>query len=445
MGKLFGTDGIRSIAGQYPVNEEIGWKLGRSIVEYCKARNIDPVIVIGRDTRESGEMLEKALAAGVLSAGGSIKLVGVLPTPGIAYLTIELGGGAGIVISASHNPHEYNGFKVFSNQGFKLSEDEEAELEAMILKETSSSFPVSRIEPELIKDSGDRYISFLIKTVKEDITDIKIIIDCANGATFRVAPALFKRIGMKAEAIFIGPDGKNINKDCGSQHTEALSKKVLETQADLGIAFDGDGDRLIAVDETGKSLTGDQILTIYAKMLQDRGELKNGIVVSTVMSNMGFKSALKDFGVKHVATSVGDRYVMEEMKRQGGIVGGEDSGHIIFSNYHTTGDGILSALELLSAIKMFNKPLSELASLMTIYPQTLINVPVKIKPDISQVPDLLRVIEEAEKGLGEDGRVLVRYSGTEPLCRVMVEGKRLEDIEDYARVIADAVAKNLNS
>ena len=445
MGELFGTDGIRGIAGQYPVNEDVGRKLGPSMVEYCKARNIAPVIVIGRDTRESGEMLEHALVEGVLSAGGSVKLVGVIPTPGVAYLTRELGGGAGIVLSASHNPHEYNGFKVFSNEGFKLSEDEETEVEAMILKEIDSLSYVDRGEPEIIQDADDRYLSFLIKSVTENINDMNIVIDCANGATFRIAPALFKRLGVKAGAIFIGPDGKNINKDCGSQHTEALSLKVLEKQADLGLAFDGDGDRLMAVDEKGKKLTGDQVLTICAKMLQDRGELENSIVVSTVMSNMGLRSALKAFGIEHVATGVGDRYVMEEMKKHGSSLGGEDSGHIIFSHYHTTGDGIISALQLMSAIKMSNKPLSELASLMTIYPQTLVNVPVNIKPDISQVPELLTVIKEAENGLGEDGRILVRYSGTEPLCRVMVEGKRQEDIENYARRIADAVAKHLNT
>jgi phosphoglucosamine mutase len=274
---------------------------------------------------------------------------------------------------------------------------------------------------------------------------MKIIIDCANGATFRVAPKLFKRLGLEVGALFTEPDGRNINRNCGSQHTEVLSKEVLESDAELGLAFDGDGDRLIAVDEKGLNLTGDQILTICARMLQKRGALANNVAVSTVMSNMGFKAALRKFGIQHVSTSVGDRHVMEEMKRRGSSLGGEDSGHIIFSDYHTTGDGILSALRILSAVRMFNKPLSELASLMNIYPQVLINVPVDKKPEISRVPELLSVIRETEEELGEEGRVLVRYSGTEPLCRVMVEGKKQEEIEDYAQRIADAVTKHLNS
>ncbi|MFC1866712.1 phosphoglucosamine mutase [Thermodesulfobacteriota bacterium] len=447
MDRLFGTDGIRGIADQHPVTMEMGTKLGRSLVRFCERRKINPSVVIGRDTRASGKKLEDAVMSGVISAGGQVKLAGVLSTPGVAFLTRTLGGGAGVVLSASHNPHEYNGFKVFSNDGFKLSEDEEIEIEAMIFNETGSSSGVDMEHVEVLENVNDSYISFLLNTIPEQtrLQDIKPIIDCANGATFQVAPNLFKRLGINTKAIFVESDGKNINRDCGSQHTETLSGMVFETGADLGLAFDGDGDRLIAVDEKGGVLTGDQILMICAKMLLERGDLKNNILVSTVMSNMGLGAALRDLGVKHVITPVGDRHVVEEMRKQGGILGGEDSGHIVFLDHHTTGDGILSALQLLCAISMLGQPLSGLSGLMTIYPQTLINVSVKKKLDIFRVPELAQVIHDVADKLGDEGRVLVRYSGTEPLCRVMVEGKRQKEIEEYSRRIADVITKLLNA
>ena len=445
MGILFGTDGIRGFASQDPVTPETGLKLGRSLVRFCQKRDILPSVVIGRDTRISGEMLEHALVSGILSAGGSVRRAGVIPTPGVALLSRELKEGAGVVLSASHNPWEYNGFKLFSGEGFKLSEEEESEIESMILED---SVPLQGTAPgraDIIEDAQERYISFLAGTLNERLGEMKIVIDCANGATYRVAPALFERLGLDCEVLFAAPDGTNINRDCGSQHTETLSRRVADSGADLGLAFDGDGDRLIAVDETGKVLTGDQIITICAKMLLEKGRLTNGVVVSTVMSNMGLGAALKGFGVSHVSTRVGDRHVMEEMRKQGSVLGGEDSGHIIFLDHHTTGDGLLSALELLQAVVIFNKPLSVLSGLMTVFPQTLLNVPVNTKPDIADVPGLAQVIKDTEGDLGEDGRVLVRYSGTEPLCRVMVEGKRQEEIEAHARRIADVIAEKLNS
>ncbi|MFC1532575.1 phosphoglucosamine mutase [Thermodesulfobacteriota bacterium] len=445
MGGLFGTDGIRGITNQDPITREMGIKLGRSLVRFCNRRDIDPNIVIGRDTRASGKILEYALVSGVISAGGNVNLIGVIPTPGVAYLIRELGGGAGIVLSASHNPPEYNGFKVFSNEGFKLSEVEESEIEAMIFEEPGSLPKGDFGQVEVPHNARNRYISFLMETIPEQLKDMRIIIDCANGATFRVAPELFEMIGLDVEVMFAEPDGQNINMKCGSQHTETLSKRVIEKEADLGLAFDGDGDRLIAVDEKGEALTGDQILTICAKMLHERGKLNNNIVVSTIMSNMGLRSALKGFGIGHITTHVGDRYVMEEIRRQNSSLGGEESGHIIFSDHHTTGDGILTALQLLYAIRTFNQPLSDLSALMTIYPQTLVNVPVKRKPDIYSVPELAGVINDTETELGDEGRVLVRYSGTEPMCRVMVEGKDQEEIEEYARRIADVVTKRLDS
>jgi len=444
MGRLFGTDGIRGIADSYPITVEMGVNLGRSIVEYCLKRRISPEIVIGRDTRTSGERLEQGIVSGIISAGGHAFLAGVIPTPGVAFLVKQLNKGAGIVLSASHNSHEYNGFKVFSNEGFKLSEDEEAELEGMILDERVSSFKGEKGAALTIEDANEKYLSFLLKALPEKLTSIKVILDCSNGATFKVAPALFNRLGLDSEAMFIEHDGKNINKNCGSQHTESLSRRVVEKGADLGLAFDGDGDRLISVDEKGVTLTGDQVIAICAKMLYDRGRLRNNMAVTTVMSNMGLVSALKGFGIGHVATGVGDRLVMEEMKRQGSCLGGEDSGHIIFSDHHTTGDGILTAIQIIYAMQFFNKPLSELSYMMQIFPQTLINVPVKIKPEISGVPEIARVIKEVEKELGDEGRVLVRYSGTEPLCRVMVEGKSKQEIEKSANLIVGVIKKELN-
>jgi phosphoglucosamine mutase len=445
MGKLFGTDGIRGVADEYPITVEMGYKLGRSIVEYCRRRGLAPEIVIGRDTRSSGEGLEQGLVAGITSAGGKAFSAGIIPTPGVAFLVKDLIKGAGIVLSASHNPPEYNGFKVFSNEGFKLAESEEDELEAIILKEQVVPDKTEKAVGLIIRDAAGRYASFLMKSLPEKIKKLKVILDCANGATFEAAPMIFDSLGLDTEAMFTEHDGKNINVNCGSQHTGALSRRVVETGADLGLAFDGDGDRLIAVDDKGTALTGDQVITICAKMLHDRGLLRNNLVVTTVMSNIGLMSALKSFGIGHMAAGVGDRLVMEEMKRRGSCLGGEDSGHIIFSDHHTTGDGILTALQVISALQYFNKPLSALEYMMTIFPQVLINVPVKIKPDISSVPAIATVIKEAENTLGDEGRILVRYSGTEPLCRVMVEGKSKDEIDKAARMIMDVIKKELNA
>lgn len=443
MGKLFGTDGIRGIAGAYPITDEMGYKLGRAIIEYSRKRGLVPEIILGRDTRTSGEGLEQAIASGIGSAGGKAYSAGIIPTPGVAFLVKDLKKGAGIVLSASHNPPEYNGFKVFSHEGFKLTEDEEAELEGMLLNESKEIGNKARLS--MLEDADERYISFLARSLPEKFDRIKVILDCSNGATHRTAPALFKRLGLDCETLFTEHDGKNININCGSQHTESLSKRVVDAKAALGLAFDGDGDRLIAVDERGVTLTGDQVITICAKMLHDKGALKNNLVVTTIMSNMGLISALKGFGISHTATGVGDRLVMEEMKRRGASIGGEDSGHIIFSDHHTTGDGILTALQIVYAMQYFNKPLSELSSMMTIFPQVLINVPVKIKPEISGVPAIVKALKEAESTLGDEGRIVVRYSGTEPLCRVMVEGKSKDEIDKAARMISDVIKKELNS
>ena len=446
MSKLFGTDGIRGIAYRDPITPEMGQRLGRALVFFCKNRNIDPILVIGRDTRASGEALERAVVSGAGSVGGQIYDLGEMPTPGVAFLTRDLGAGVGVVISASHNPYEYNGFKVFTGEGLKLSLEEESELETLILASPASSEKEDPSFAKVVEDASERYIAFLKKTFPEDLSlkGLKIVLDCANGATHKIAPTLFKRLETDVSTLFSQPDGENINKDCGSEHPESLAHKVLMMRADVGLAFDGDGDRLVAVDEKGNPLSGDQLLTICAKMLKEMEGLRNDLVVSTVMSNMGFSVALKKLGVKQVSTKVGDRHVMEEMRALQANLGGEDSGHLIFSDYHTTGDGLLSALQILRAIKTFKKPLSELSTLMKVFPQTLINVPVVKKPVISEVPALVEEIKRVEEKLGDKGRVLVRYSGTEPVCRVMVEGERRDTIETYAREIAGVVTKTLN-
>jgi len=448
MRKLFGTDGIRGIFNEEPLTPEMGCKVGRAVVRYFGREGTQPRIVVGRDTRLSGQPLQDAIVSGMLSLKAKPILVGELPTPGLAYVTKELGAEAGIMISASHNPYEYNGFKIFSREGYKLGDEAESQIEDLIFSDnvpfTLEEALASPGEQEM-GQAGERYLSFLRQTLRKgyNFENMKIVLDCANGATSRVAPVLFERMGAEVESLFVTPDGKNINQGCGSQHPERLRERVLETSAHVGIAFDGDGDRMVAVDEKGHPLTGDQILLICAKTLKDQGELKNNLVVSTVMSNMGFRVALRDLGIKHIATNVGDRYVLEEMRASRAILGGEESGHIIFLRHHTTGDGLLSALQLLSAMKTSGQPLSQLSTWMSVYPQVLINVPVRKKPRISSVPELLRVKQDVETALGERGRVLLRYSGTEPVCRIMVEGERQEEIDQYARQIAEVVNEQL--
>jgi phosphoglucosamine mutase len=448
MRRLFGTDGIRGIFNQEPITEEMGYRLGCAVVEYFKGKEDDPRIVLGRDTRLSGEVLESAIASGVLSKGGNPLLLGEIPTPGVAFITRDIGADAGIVVSASHNPYEYNGFKIFSGEGYKLTDREEMEIEALLLSEAthgSLEEQWERNHAEQADDLGERYINFLQHILPGEclFKGMHIILDCANGATYRVAPIIFERMGARVEALFVSPDGKNINEGCGSQHPETLSDRVVEKGADLGLAFDGDGDRLIAVDEKGNVLTGDQILTICAKTLKDRGNLKNNLVVSTVMSNMGFRIALEDLGIDHVATDVGDRYVLEEMRVRGAVLGGEDSGHIICLQYHTTGDGLVSALQVVSAVVSCGVPLSTLSQLMSVYPQVLLNVQVKSKPDLSSIPEVQTIVKRVEKDLGQRGRVLLRYSGTEPLCRVMVEGEQKEEIDAYAQELAHVIRERL--
>ncbi len=448
MGKLFGTDGVRGEANRYPMNAEIAFAIGQAIVYILKKEHARPRIVIGKDTRISGYMLESSLESGITSMGGNPYLLGVLPTPGIAFIAQSMRAHAGIVISASHNPYQDNGIKIFSGSGFKLSDEQEEAIETLMLSNALHTLvpPVKDMGQAFrVWDVHGRYIVFLKSTFPRDLSieGMKIVLDTANGATYKVAKETFWELGVDLQVIHDEPNGININENCGSQHTQDLRKKVVESGAAIGLAFDGDGDRLIAVDEKGQEITGDQILLICAKVLKEQGKLKNDLLVSTVMSNLGLRVACKKYGFKHHASQVGDRYVLEDMLKLGGIIGGEESGHMIFLEHHTTGDGILTALQLIAAMVRTGKPLSELAGLMDIYPQKLINVDVKSKPDISTVPQVMEVIGRIEKELGEEGRILVRYSGTQNMCRVMVEGPSVAVTETYCQEIADIVKKSI--
>ena len=448
MGKLFGTDGIRGEANQYPMTPEIAFGVGRAIAYLFKKEGHRTVIIIGKDTRLSGYMLESSLEAGITSMGGHSYLVGVMPTPAIAFVTQSMRADAGIVISASHNPFQDNGLKIFGGDGYKLSDEQEEFIEDLILNDKLTGL-VSREhnigKAYRLDGVNGRYIVFAKNTFPRNLSmeGMKIILDTANGATYKVAPDTFYELGADIEVIHKTPNGTNINDGCGSQHTEILRKKVVEGGAAIGLAFDGDGDRLIAIDEKGREITGDQIMVICANILKREGKLKNDLLVTTVMSNLGLTVACKKYGFKHHASQVGDRHVLEDMKKFGSIIGGEEAGHMIFLDHHTTGDGIIAALQLVAAMIKEGKPLSELARMMDIFPQKLINVDVKRKPDIEKVPKLVEAIRQAESELGSEGRVLVRYSGTQNMCRVMVEGPTDTVTEKYCRQIADVVKSEM--
>ena len=445
MGDLFGTDGIRGVANRHPMTPEMALAIGRATVHVCRTRKAEqPRIVIGHDTRISSEMLEGALVAGIDSMGGNAFLAGTLPTPGIAFLARSMEMTAGIVISASHNPYEDNGIKLFSGSGFKLPDSREEEIERLVtnpenlgLMPTGSHIgSVSRIT-----DASERYSAFCKATFPEglDLEGMKIVLDCANGATYRTAPFIFESLGANVTAIHCNPNGTNINDSCGSQHTQSLSEKVRELHAHAGLAFDGDGDRLIAVDESGREINGDQIMAICCKTYKDRGWLKNNRIVLTVMSNFGFRMLLESMGVDCEIAPVGDRYVMEMMQSSGAILGGEASGHIIFMNHHTSGDGIISALQLLATMRFTDQPLSQLSQILQLYPQKIINVKVSSKPPLDSINMLQTAVQAAESELGRQGRALIRYSGTQSLCRVMVEAPTEESANRLALSLADVV------
>lgn len=446
MRKYFGTDGVRGKANHYPMTPDFALKLGQAAATIFKRGAKKHKIVIGKDTRISSYMFEYAIASGICSMGVDVVLVGVLPTPAISFITRSLRADAGIVISASHNPYYDNGIKFFSSDGYKLPDDVELEMERIIDSGEISLDPVvgrvTRIETAI-----GRYVEFAKSSFDKsyDLSGLKIVLDCANGAMYKVAPMAFSELGADVVVINDKPNGYNINENCGAVYPDTLAKKVIEVGADLGISFDGDGDRAIFVDEHGVVVDGDYILGICGKFMKERGLLNNDTLVATVMSNIGFEKSLNKIGINVVRCDVGDRYVIEKMRSLGINLGGEQSGHIIFSDYNTTGDGLITALQLLKVIVLTGKRLSELQEFISVYPQVLKNTVVPQKIPINELKNTSKLIKDFSEQLGSDGRILVRYSGTENKLRVMVEGADYQKIDYIANSITATAVKEINS
>lgn len=447
MARLFGTDGVRGVAND-SLTPELAYHLGRAAAFIFGQNKEHPTFLIGRDTRRSGTMLANIMAAGIASAGGDCYMVGVVPTPAIAYLTRTHHMDAGVMISASHNPFEYNGIKFFDGFGYKLPDEMEDKIEEYMLKDeraglqsrpTGAAIGTISNWPELVKE----YVDFVCKTTTVDLSGLKVVHDGANGSASVVGPEILRRLGAEVIAIHHEPNGININDNCGSTHLDSLKKAVLENHADVGIANDGDADRCLAVDEKGNEMDGDQIMLLCALKLKEEGKLKQDTVVGTVMSNIGFHKAVKEMGCKSVVTAVGDRYVLERMRKDGYCLGGEQSGHIIFLDFNTTGDGLVTAVQLLSIMKQKGKPLSELAGIMTKYPQILKNVTVQTKSGWEDNSLIQAAISSGEAELGDEGRILVRPSGTEPLIRVMAEGPDLAQLQRIVDEIADVIEREM--
>ncbi len=449
--KLFGTDGVRGVANVEPMTTEMALQLGRAAAYVCKK---DPArrhrIVIGKDTRLSGYMLENAMVAGICSMGVDVLIVGPLPTPGIAFITASMRADAGVVISASHNAYQDNGIKFFSNTGFKLPDEVELEIEDLILNHRIDALrPIAENVGKAfrIDDAIGRYVVFLKNTFPRDLDlqGLRIVLDCAHGAGYRVAPAVLTELGAEVIPLGVHPNGLNINDGCGSMHPEVMAAKVREYRADIGMALDGDADRVIFVDENGQEVDGDHILALCGTEMLQQNALQKKTVVATVMSNMGLDLAMKQAGGKVVRTAVGDRYVVEEMLRGGYNLGGEQSGHMIFLDHNSTGDGILSALQVLAVMQRKNRPLSELARIMTSLPQVLVNVKVRKRADLSKIAPVKEAMKGIEGELAGKGRLLVRYSGTEPLLRIMVEGEDQGRINDLAGQLAEVVRQQIGA
>ena len=448
--RLFGTAGIRGVANVHPMTGEMMLQLGRALAYLIRNGSHRHRVVIGKDTRLSGYMLETALASGICSMGVDVLICGPLPTPAISQLTVSMRADAGAVISASHNPYQDNGIKFFSRDGFKLPDEIEMKIEELIandelhhLRPTATNIGKAfRIE-----DAGGRYVVFAKSTFPKDLTleGLTIVVDCGHGAAYRVAPSVLQELGAKVITIGAEPDGKNINKGFGALHPETMCKAVVKTGAALGIALDGDADRLIVADEKGKVVDGDAVMAICGLDLLRRKALPKKTVVATVMSNLGLDQCIAKAGGRVVRTRVGDRYVVEEMRKNGYSFGGEQSGHLIFLEHATTGDGTVAALALLSVMVQSGKPMSELARVMDVYPQAQLNLAVREKPELGSLPEVMRAIREVEKKLGKDGRVLVRYSGTEAKVRVLVEGPEKKLIEGYAGGIAAELKKAIGA
>ena len=442
--KLFGTDGVRGVANVHPMTAEVALQLGRTLAYVVKYGPGRPRIVVGKDTRLSGYLLEYATVAGICSMGVDALLTGPLPTPGIAFITSSMRADAGVVISASHNPYQDNGIKFFSGDGFKLPDDLEAKIEELMTHPgVAEARPTATEVGQAfrIDDAQGRYISFLKGTFPKEmeLDGLKIVLDCAHGATYKVAPAVFAELGAEIIPIGVRPNGRNINRQCGATHPQAMASLVTRHKADLGIAFDGDGDRVILADHTGKVVDGDYILGICARDLNRRERLRRKTVVGTVMTNLGLEVALKSMGLRLLRAPVGDRYVVEAMLKGGYNLGGEQSGHLVFLDHTTTGDGILTALRLLAVMLRENQTLAELAAFMETYPQTLVNVRVRERKDLSRLPQARQAITAAEKRLEPRGRLLVRYSGTEPVLRIMTEGEDPELIQEVAQDLAQTL------
>lgn len=448
MRKLFGTDGVRGVANLEPMTSETAMQLGRAAAHIFMRRAGRHQIIIGKDTRISGYMLESALTAGICSMGVDVLLVGPMPTPAIAFLTRSMRADAGVVISASHNPYQDNGIKFFSSDGFKLPDEVEARIEELIVSDEIRHLrPTADLigKAYRINDAEGRYIEFAKRSLPKqlDFQGLKLVVDCANGAAYKVAPTVLRELGAKVEVIGDKPDGMNINAGCGAVHPEQLQDAVRQHQADLGIALDGDADRAIFVCEQGIIIDGDHVMAALGLDMQQHGLLTKQTIVGTVMSNFGLELAMAKAGIKLVRTPVGDRYLLERMLADGYNFGGEQSGHFIFLDHNTTGDGLISALQILSLMKRSKKPLSELARAMSPVPQVLLNVKVKQKPVLESISDVHRAIQDSEQRLNGSGRVVVRYSGTEPLLRIMIEGEKDHLIQEIAEQLAKIVRVHL--
>ncbi len=446
MTRLFGTDGVRGIANK-ELTATLAFQLAQSGAAILSNNKHQSLVLIGKDTRQSCDMLEAALSAGFLSMGVSVMRLGVIPTPGVAWLTRSTDATCGVMISASHNPANYNGIKFFSHDGYKLPDEVEDKIEAMVMEGISGKDTSEKSIGTWIEEHGlvKGYLEHVKQSIDVDLSGIKIVLDTANGAAYEMAPSLFASLGAEVHVIHNHPDGLNINKQCGSTHTEDLQRKMLETKSHIGFAFDGDADRLIAVDETGQVVDGDRVMALLAIRLKKQNKLPENTLVTTVMSNLGLELAMKEAGCRLVRTKVGDRYVLEEMVKNNYTLGGEQSGHIIMSEHGTTGDGMLTAVQLAALLKESTESMSVLAKVMTSYPQVLVNAKVQNqrKYNYQQDPVICDAIRQLEKKMSGKGRVLIRPSGTEALVRVMLEGENQQELDSMARHLAKIMEKQL--
>lgn len=442
--QLFGTDGIRGVAGQFPLDAPTAHALGVALGRWAKGKQNNPEILIGMDTRESGPWLAAQVAGGLVESGVTPRFAGLITTPGVAYLTRTRDFVAGVMISASHNPYQDNGIKIFDHSGFKLPDTQELALEQAIF-EIVRSGESAPIPAQLSVDPGldAAYANFLATTMSRRLDGLKVVLDCANGAACEIAPELFQQLGADVNSISCAPDGKNINLNCGALHVEQLREQVIAAGADVGVAFDGDADRCMMISKSGRLIDGDAVLLVAASAMHAQGKLPGDTVVATVMSNLGLERALEGRGIKMLRTQVGDKYVLEEMMRRGAVLGGEQSGHVIFTQSATTGDGMLTALRVLEIVAESGQSLDQLTSDLKVYPQTLVNVRVAERRPLAELPAVQEEIRKAEADFAGTGRVLVRFSGTEPLARVMVEGEDLDKVHSVAARIADSIRAEL--